>query len=172
MPEVKKLDRDMEELKQYQRENNIEIHGIPQKKDEDVYKIIVDLSKELKILLTQDDIGIAHRLPSSKTYNHRPIILKLVCRWKKEEILKAKKSVPNLGNQSIGVNDFPNRKIYLNYNLTPYNKLLYKTARDLRPQIKFVWLKDCKMFIRKSENDSAVWIKSEEHLSDIKKSLQ
>ena len=61
-----------DDLKQYTRKFNFEIHGIPEKSDEEPEDIVLDFAKLMEIDLTYDDIDITHRLNKGRK-SPRPI---------------------------------------------------------------------------------------------------
>ena len=61
-----------DDLKQYTRKFNFEIHGIPEKSDEEPEDIVLDFAKLMEIDLTYDDIDIIHRLNKGRK-SPRPI---------------------------------------------------------------------------------------------------
>ena len=54
----------LENLKLYGRRQNLEFSKIPECENEDVVKIVVDVSELLGVEIYQSDIRIAHRLPA------------------------------------------------------------------------------------------------------------
>ena len=61
-----------DELEQYTRKVNLEIYGIPERKDEDLVKVVLDLAERLDVDLLPEDIDITHRLNKNKEKS-RPI---------------------------------------------------------------------------------------------------
>jgi len=57
----------IDELEQYDRQQNLEIQGVPETADEDATHITMELVKFLNIELDEEDISIAHRLPKKTT---------------------------------------------------------------------------------------------------------
>ena len=147
-----KIPQEVDQIKQYQRINNLEIHGIPETKNEQLPELAIKLAKD-----------VVHRLPSSKVEMPKPILIKFCQRWKKNEMLSAKKKLNSVDSTSL-VPGTARRNIYINEHLTPMNRLLHKKTRDLRDKINFVWTKDCKVFVRQTEEDGAVWVQSEDDL--------
>ncbi|KAJ8875349.1 hypothetical protein PR048_023244 [Dryococelus australis] len=100
--EIKQLSDEMEELIQYHRRDNLEIHWVPELSGENVYSLVCDSAKE------------------------------------------------------AGYN------IYIKHHLTARNKVLHKQARDLRSQgYKFVWVRDCNIYVSVNEDARVVHIKGE-----------
>ena len=58
-----------DDLEQYTRKFNLEIHGIPETNDEEPEDIVLNLAKLMEIDLTYEDIDITHRL--IKDVSHR-----------------------------------------------------------------------------------------------------
>ena len=52
----------LEELNQYGRRENLKFHGVPITANEDVTKLVVEISELLGADLNQSDVSIAHRL--------------------------------------------------------------------------------------------------------------
>jgi hypothetical protein len=158
---------DVEDLNQYQRRNNLEIHGVPED-GQNVYDTVFSLCNALEVPLEEKDIDVAHRLPTRKEDMEKPILVRFVNRWKKEEILMAKKRKPSLTSSDIGIRK-PARRIYINEHLTAYYKMLHKKARDLRPNVKYVWVKDCKVYARKTDDSMAIWVKNENDIQNLRR---
>lgn len=165
--EVARLKVENESLKQYTRINNLEIHGIPVVKNENPNDIVKNLGLALDIQINPSDIDVCHRLPTSKTELPPPLLVKFCSRRKKNELLLAKKTKKNpLMSVDLGINA-ATRPIYINEHLTELNKILYSKARELKKSgYKFVWTRDCKIFVRQHENARIHKIQMEE---DIKK---
>ena len=157
---------ELEELKQYQRKNNLIVYGIPTEREEDVFHKISDIGKTLGVEITRANIDAAHRLPSTKP-GPQPIIVKLNNRWKKEEILSSRRQKKTLKTSEIGYSDGGN--IYINEHLTPRNETIAKKCRELRQQGKIfaTWVRDCKIYIRKNQNGPSKLISSAEILDSL-----
>lgn len=110
---------------EYSRRNNLELHGIPQTKEEDVYEIVGRLGAFLKIDLNTDFIDVAHRIPAGSN-RIKPIIVKFTNRWKKEEVLTERIGKKILASD-IGFKS--EQRIFINENLTPEKR---KLAMDTR----------------------------------------
>jgi len=82
-----KIPQEVDQIKQYQRINNLEIHGIPETKNEQLLELVVKLAKDLDVTLNKENIDVVHRLPTSKVEMPKPILIKFCQRWKKNEIL-------------------------------------------------------------------------------------
>ena len=82
----------LDELKQYNRRQNLELMGIPFTENEDVTQITLHLIEKLNVEITEEDISIAYRLPlkrrnsNLKNRRHPPIIVRFLSRHKRNEI--------------------------------------------------------------------------------------
>ena len=69
------LEEKYDDIEQYSRKFNLEIHGIPERKEEDVTQIILDLAEAIDADVREEDIDICHRLYKAEG-KARPIIVK------------------------------------------------------------------------------------------------
>lgn len=62
------------------------------------------------------------------------------------------------------------RIVYINEHLTMVNKYLYKLARDMRKEnkIKYVWIRNGKLFVRTEDNSPHKIINDIEQLNEFK----
>ena len=86
-------------LENYNRRDNVKILGLKetndgQKETETTIKKIVNISNALEAQISENDISIAHRLPSRNPGN-KPVINRFARRIKKIELLKKKKTLVN-----------------------------------------------------------------------------
>ncbi|CAB3991401.1 Hypothetical predicted protein [Paramuricea clavata] len=119
------------ENEQYSRRNNIRIFGLPEAKDENCYKIVIDLCKdELKIDVTSDDIDRAHCVRKLKQANAlnvgegqassqpRAILVKLNGYFTKLKFMRGKRNLSC-------------KRIYINEDLTKINHRLLLNVKEL-----------------------------------------
>lgn len=164
--EVTKLRVENQDLQQYVRRNNLEIHGIPHVNNENPVEIAKSLGKALGVEVCDSDIDACHRLPQKKMEFPPPLLIKFCSRLKKDQLLSAKKIGDRISSKDVGI-PAPDRSVYINEHLTPNNKYLHKLARDLRKcGFKYVWTRECKIYVRKSDNQRAIRITSVE---DVKR---
>lgn len=163
----------MNKLEQYSRLNCIEIQGIPESKNEDVLTVVARLHRALDVDFQKNSIDACHRLRAKPgAGQHKAIIVKYVSRLLKEEVIKARKVRRTLClrdlelDGQIGDMETP---IYINESLTGKNKLLLFKCREQakKEKIKFVWVKNGKIYMRKSGNSNIVFISSEKNFIDV-----
>ena len=93
-----KLDSQLNELEQYGRRQNLEIHGIPMPDNEtnaDVEEKVLQVFKEIDTTITKRAIDIAHRLrgkPKTDQNKKCPsIMVRFIARKKQEQHIQVKK---------------------------------------------------------------------------------
>lgn len=156
--EVSELRRQVNDLEQYGRRQNLEIHGIPLTKDECLLDIVNGLAHDLSLsLLTEQDIDGIHRLPS-KPDRVPPILVRFVSRRTKENWQGKRKELQKIK---------PELRFY--DNLTPQNKHLLHLARARATDMGycFAWQRDGKVLVRKGPGEPKFRIASEADLYKI-----
>lgn len=155
--ENSRIKEELDNLQQYSRRSNLEIRGIPQKQNENVYEIIKSVASKLECDMNIRDIDACHRVrahtSNSSQKDDKPIIVKFISRMKKDELLSAaRKRKGYVTTADLGV-DGDRKPVFINEHLTFNNKVLYKKSRDFCAvhAYKFCWVRDGKIYIRKSE---------------------
>lgn len=159
--ECHRLQQEVRELQQYTRRENLEIVGIPVTTGEDVYQIIEQVSKTLKVFYSRSEVSVAHRvpLPARSKSRHPSIIVRFVSRSSRETWLGAARTArpTRLTTKDINPN-LPEGHVYINEHLSPYNKLLLSKGKALvkEGKLAFAWAREGKILIKKSKEDRAV----------------
>lgn len=185
--QVKELIFENDKMNQYGRSNNVEISGIPYIKGENLYSIIRDLCVKVGLPSLDDAIDSIHRVrrytepvrgkqktaagdASTQAGEHRDpsIILRLSRRRCRDELIAAVRSRRGLLTSDIGIEGTP-RPVYVNEHLTPKNKLLLRRVRELKAEkgYMYVWVRNCVIHLRKSDNAPVVKILCEDDLKKI-----
>ena len=128
--EIYDLRAELAQLQQYNRRNNIEIAGIPNNiKDESLEKKVIELCKDLGVVVEDRDIEAVHRLPSNRDSNlPKRTIVRFVNRKNCERLLRKRKSLKSHNFRKIGLHQ---NRIYINENLCPYFYRIWKKTRLL-----------------------------------------
>lgn len=154
---------------QWARRSNMEIYGIPESNNENLMELFRKMVNLTTLQLNPaSDIDFITRVASKNTEIHRPkpIIVRFIARWKKDEFLTSLKKL-KLKCNDIG---FPgnNNAIYFNEHLTSENKALLQLTKKLAREKKFtyVWVKNCTIMVRRSENSPVIHILKQ---NDLKK---
>ncbi|KAL4702234.1 hypothetical protein ACJJTC_010834 [Scirpophaga incertulas] len=114
------------------------------------------LANKLSVKLDQQDIVSALRVGSVvraesdvNSSRPRPIVVRLVRRAKRDELLKAARVRRGATTEGIGLQGSP-RRFYLNERLTKINRFLFRQARQAKERLnwRYVWTRDGKIFAR------------------------
>lgn len=161
------------ELEQYTRRDNIIINGIPDTNSESVTEIINTISTLTGAENLIHDVSVAHRLPA-RPGKLRPIVVRFTKRTSRDQWLKcfkdeAKKNLSyGLQTQKL-CQSFQPGIVTASDHLTSYMKnIFYKTRMAAKEKgYKFVWTRDCKVYIRKNENSPVSRIINDDDLDKI-----
>ena len=123
----------LDDLEQYGRRENSEIHGIPEMNNESTNEIVKSVAKALNVDLDESHISTSHRIaqPKSDRQQQRkpnqspPIIVRFPNRDKRNEIFRKKKMLRS--NPSIN-STFGNVYVNITENLTKRRRTLFNTA--------------------------------------------
>ncbi|XP_060085981.1 uncharacterized protein LOC132565353 [Ylistrum balloti] len=99
---VSNLENQLNDLEQQGRKNSVRIAGLhdhsPKESVEDCVKKVVDFANsQLKVLLSPEDIDIAHRLGRFNPERKRPVIVKCTHGRKKHEIIRTRRTLKGSG---------------------------------------------------------------------------
>lgn len=163
------LSRKVDNLEQYSRLNNVVINNFPERSNENIFSIAKDIANTAGIDFNEE-VEYGHRVPHQNRDNRQPrsIVLRFVSRRKKESFLSSAKKCKNLSTTDLKI-EGPQHTIYVNDHLTPFNNYLFKKARDSFRQhgYKYIWTRNCKIFVRKSDTTGISNITSEVDISRL-----
>lgn len=80
--------KELVDLKQYSRNMNVEIQGLPVAPNEDLETVVEDIAKCLEVEVSKDDIDVAHRVPT-KEKDQFIVIVKFRTRRARDSLLEA-----------------------------------------------------------------------------------
>lgn len=168
--------RRLQLLEQLSRSNNVEIQCIPENKSENIYNTVQQLGKIIKCSVTESDFQYCSRIAKLNNENPRPrsVLVKFNSKRLRDEFLasvvKHNRNNPkdklNTSHLGIGGQKSP---VYVTEHLTPETKSLHAAARRVARQLnyKFVWVRDGKIFLRKSDTSGFIHIRSEDALKSL-----
>ncbi|CAK1596530.1 unnamed protein product [Parnassius mnemosyne] len=155
---------------QWSRQQNIEVFGVPEVKNENPKDIIIKICNHAGVPLNEQDIDFANRVQPLNRIEGRPrvIVAKLRQRCLKDNVISGLKKSKGISTKDIGLTG-ESKPIYVNDHLTPENKALYKKCKLKAKGLayKFVWTKNCQIFTRKNEKSPVISITSEKDLLKI-----
>lgn len=166
---INSLEFRLEEMEQYSRMNSVEIHGIPQEKNEDVVNIVKDVGKSLNMEISSSMIDACHRMGRRTGPNSSPpgIIVKFVRRLDKDELLQKRRVKSNLSTRHMNLR--VDQPVYINEALTPARRKLLAAARQVKREknIKFLWVRGGKIFLRKEEAAPVIHVSCQADLNKV-----
>lgn len=169
--EINNLNVRVETLEQQSRLNNVEIQGVPEKSNENLYTIIEKIGEHIQCPMSTSIIDTVYRVsrhPSSE--KPKSIIVKFLSKQKRDEILAAAKAKRlTSSNNSPGlIIEGISHGLFVNEHLTNKNKLILIKAKEMakKSSYKYIWARNGHIFARKNDRSKVFKILSE---SDIDK---
>lgn len=165
----RKLRTDVNANEQRDRLLNVEIVGIPERDNENLNDIILNIGKRTEIDMGSDDILQVNRVTPKLKVQGRPrnIVAKLRTRQLKDNIIsQARKRRLSTKDLDIQGSIVP---VYINEHLTLYNKNLLKKAKEIAniKEYQYIWTKNCRIYVRKAVTIPIIFISDEEDLRKI-----
>lgn len=159
--------------------NEIEIVGVPENQSENLYHTVQVVATKLGVELTDSDVdwvtrvgprrmSVSASLPDEGAKLSRPVVLRLLRRSKRDELIKASKARRNLTSTDL-VASGTTGKVFLNERLTKENRILFRDTRSRSKQAgyAFCWCNQASIYVRQREGKSAVLIRSRNDLDRI-----
>ncbi|XP_022819316.1 uncharacterized protein LOC111362541 [Spodoptera litura] len=149
------------------RLNNVEIKGVPVKKNENLFSVLDAISSKINYNCPKTQINYISRVPIHNS-KEKLVIVSFLNRYIKDDFIAAARANKELSTKDIGVQGPPHR-IYVNDHLSiEYKKLLNraKTAAKEK-QYEFVWVKHGKIHVRKDVNCKTFIVRRESDLNKI-----
>lgn len=169
---VLQLQEDLRGQAQSYLRNEIEIVGIPEESTENINSIVLAAARKIGVDLEDRDLDWANRvgprrspvsaaLPTEGARLPRPIVVRFLRRFKRDQVLKASKIQKNLTSTDLGITGASHR-VFFNERLTKENRILF---RDTRIRAKehgyaFCWCNQGIIYVRQREGNPALPISS------------
>lgn len=150
------LSNRLNEFEQGARMNDVEIAGIPEKNGENLLVIVQSIGVAVKCPFNEKDVDVVHRVQCFDKSKTKNIIVRFQSRQLKNKLVASSRiyvrenGVLKLNN----INYDSNSLFYVNEHLMPERKLLFLKAKKFCSEnnIKYIWVKDCKILARKTEH--------------------
>lgn len=165
------------QMEQLSRAENLEIQCVPEHKNENLYNTVQQLGKTIKCPVVDSDIQYCSRIAKLNNSSPRPrsVLVKFSSRRLRDTflagVIKFNRNNPSdkLNSAHLGIGSSKKSAVFVSEHLTSDTKSLHAAARLKAKQLsyKFVWVRDGKVFVRKTENSNYVHIKSVEVLSSL-----
>ncbi|KAF6198160.1 hypothetical protein GE061_007907 [Apolygus lucorum] len=163
---VTDLQHKVDLLEQNSRDANIELHGVPESSNEDCIAIVKETSKVLQI--ESGIIKKAFRVGPPNNNRPRKILAELCSAEERDNLVRAARTNRNLTADKL-FKDWPANRIYVNENLTSFRMELLRRAKTKAKErgIKFVWVKNSVIHVRKAEGECVKTIRSLEDVDSL-----
>lgn len=174
------LQCDKERSEQFSRLNNLEISGVPVASGENLHTILNLVCVKVGVSLDERDVDRIHRVRrfdaaansaagQQQPSRHPAIIVRFTRRVCKDRVLAAMRARRVLTSADLGLSG-PTSNIYMGDHLTPANKLLLRRARELKTVLgyQYLWIRDGKILMRKSDKSKVILIAKSEDLEKLK----
>ncbi|CAB3252286.1 unnamed protein product [Arctia plantaginis] len=167
---MKLLEKEYNRSQQQNRFLNVEIVGVPEKSGENLVQLLLQIATFVNANINADDIEFTTRVQPHHSHPGRPrrIIAKLKTRRAKDSIIinfrKLNKD-KGITSKDLGY-DGNSNKVFINEHLTIANKILLNNCRQRARElnVKFVWVKNCSIYMRNNETSPPVEITAEEDI--------
>ncbi|XP_063634540.1 uncharacterized protein LOC134805172 [Cydia splendana] len=165
--EVSSLKSELASRDQWQRLNNVEIKGVPLKKNENLFLILDNICGVVGFPIDKNSINYISRVPAQNS-NEKCIIVGFINRYIKEEFLASARLKKTITAEEIGFQGSKQR-IFANDHLTPmYKQLLTKTKSTLKSKgYAYIWVKYAKIHVRKDDSSKVFIINSDNDLNKL-----
>lgn len=166
---VRNLELKIDSLEQQARNCNIEICNVPERRGEDLIRIMEQLGTAVKFPILQKDVISIHRVQHAQQTSNKPknIIVKFGTRITRDNLLSAYRLAKELKTDQIGISGSPTR-IYLNEHLTLKTKQLFRACKEAakKHDYKYVWIKNSTILVRERDGMASFAVRA---LDDIRK---
>lgn len=156
---VNKLTAQYNQIDQLSRALNLELQCVPERKDENVTKIVQQLGKVVNCPINVTDISHCTRVAKMNPKSTRPrnILVRFTNPRLRDSVLAAavkyNKTHPNdkLNSSHLGLSDEAKPSVFVAENLSPENKALHAATRACARErhYQFVWVRNGRIFVRK-----------------------
>ncbi|KAG7313103.1 hypothetical protein JYU34_000188 [Plutella xylostella] len=140
---VDAMEAESEQREQWSRRSNIELVNIPEKKGEDLFRIVFNIAKTCDFDLQNADIDFVTRVAAKKPIQGKPkpIVVKFLSRYRKDNFLACFRKKKFVQSSELGF-DGKSVKIFANDHLTLRNKDLLRETKRLASECnyEYVWV--------------------------------
>lgn len=159
---------------QWVRLQNIEISGLPENKEEQTVDLVLKIAEHVGVPTKREDIEFAHRVQTQQHNNSnlpRNIVARLKQRSTKDAIVAAARKLRGINLHDLGLQTVASHKskVYVNEHLTKYNKNLLKQCKLRANELsyKYIWTKNCRIYLRRVDGSQHILVLTEEDLKNI-----
>lgn len=157
--------------------NEVEVIGIPEQSNENLLHLALVAATKLGVELKEGDIDWVQRagpkrtpavaVPNNEATSQlpRPIVVRLLRRAKRDDLLRAAKTRKSITTEDFGIGN-KHTRIYFNERLTKENRLLFRDCRKKAALAgyRYCWTNNGSIFIRKHDGRPAIRIRNSDEL--------
>lgn len=166
--DITKLNGRLSSLEKISRSNNIELHAVPESRNENVVAIFRKLCETINVNIDDASLIACRRVAKMDATSKRPrnILISLSSPRLRDTILsqvtrynKAHSKEP-LSSIHLGIAG-ETRRVYVAEHLSPECKFLYAQARRVAKEksYKYVWVRYGRIYVRQNDESGYVYIK-------------
>lgn len=165
--EIASLRKDNAHREQWSRLNNVEVKGVPMRNTENLFTITEKISTAMGYSFPQTQINYIARVPTHNSKS-KSIVISFINRYIKEEFVAAARAKKRLLARDIGFAG-DESQVYINDHLIPETKKLLTRVKEVakKKNYCYVWVKYCKIHIRKNDTSPTHIISNERDLNKI-----
>lgn len=175
---LRKIESKMTQMESISRASNVELHAVPEFKNENLIEIFKKLCDVVNVSMDQFSIQSCRRVAVRITSSDRPRNILITLKSPRERDLvisavhrynKSHKDQP-LASGHLGISGVSHR-IYAAENLSLETRALFAETRKVAKEnnFKYVWVRFGKIYLRKDDTANAILIKTMDTLSKIAK---
>lgn len=174
---LQNLTKRVNNTEQYARANNVEVQCVPESKSENVVDTVLNIGKVIKSKIKDADISHCTRIAKKDSTSKRPrsILVKFNTPRLRDEFLAASikfnRSQPQdrLSTGHLGATADKAQPIYVVEHLSADNKSLHAAARARAKDLgyRFVWVRNGRIFVKKSEDSDCIFVDNLEKLKEL-----
>ena len=157
------LEKDNYSTQQYSRRDSVEIFGFPENiADADLEQKAIELFEEVGVITSPDQIQACHRL-----YDKKRTIVKFCNRKTADQILAARGQLKGFDSTKINL---PGKiKLYINYSLCPYYRMIHGKLKSLYndKHIFSFWVSNGSVRYRVNEFGNYVTVRHLNELTEV-----
>lgn len=167
---IQLLESTLDGIEQHERANNLIIVGVPKQKEPNLHKITKKICKAMDVTLEDQDIKECYQLEKGEGGR---ILVKFESQGKKRQIMEQVRQRRGITVRGCNL-EGNDGKLYLNDDMTVYKRQLFQKARELKSRFKLraVYTSNGNIFLKKSEGDRPIKIKSEQDLQNLENSIK
>lgn len=168
--EVSTLSKRVDNMENLHRANNIEIHDIPEKSNENLSEVISKIGAFLGCPLDKNAIDSVFRVQTLNPNKPKNIVVKFTSKTSRDLFLTNAKHMRrnekfNRGFKLEGLAE----KFFINEHLSSATKVLLKETKETakRNSYKFVWVQNGNILVRKNEASKLIQISKSKDLDQL-----